>query len=243
MTATTTRLTRNGLLPQVGARKLERYPLRVRMLHTGVYLTTFMLLGTGGWLLAGREGDPSPLARVLSAPDTSIHTWLGWVLAALLMLPVVVDRKGLAVFARETLRFDPGDSRWLLRWPVATFSGRFVRHEGHFDPGQRIANAAIVVTLGALVVSGLGLTALHGGPAFVWLLRTHKLANMVLGPLIAGHVIVGLGVLPGYRGVWRSMHFGGQITEETARRIWPAWTERVLAGRERTNPPARKDDL
>jgi len=33
-------------------------------------------------------------------------------------------------------------------------------------------------------------------------------------------------VLPGYRGVWRSMHLGGRLHADVARRLWPAWLER-----------------
>jgi len=45
--------------------------------------------------------------------------------------------------------------------------------------------------------------------------------------VIAGHVLVAIGVLPGYRGVWRSMHLGGRVADETAHRVWPGWTERA----------------
>ena len=41
-------------------------------------------------------------------------------------------------------------------------------------------------------------------------------------------LLIALGVLPGYRGVWRSMHFSGRIPIETAWRVWPGWTERAL---------------
>jgi formate dehydrogenase subunit gamma len=37
---------------------------------------------------------------------------------------------------------------------------------------------------------------------------------------------VAAGVLPGYRGVWRSMHLGGHLDIRVARRLWPAWAER-----------------
>src|SRR5437899_5311615 len=50
----------------------------------------------------------------------------------------------------------------------------------------------------------------------------------ILTPVLAGHLLIALGVLPGYRGVWRSMHFSGRIPIETAWRVWPGWTERAL---------------
>jgi formate dehydrogenase subunit gamma len=138
---------------------------------------------------------------------------------------------------QETFRYDRGDAQWLLHWPKASLLGRFARHAGQFDPGQRIANVVIVFGGLALIASGAGLGILSGGPMFVWLHPIHQWTTIVVTPVLAGHVLIALGVLPGYRGVWRSMHFGGRVPIETAQRIWPAWTERTLddgAGRPRT---------
>ncbi len=44
--------------------------------------------------------------------------------------------------------------------------------------------------------------------------------------VLVGHMVVASGVLPGYRGVWRSMHLGGRLPVAVARRIWPAWLDR-----------------
>jgi formate dehydrogenase subunit gamma len=69
---------------------------------------------------------------------------------------------------------------------------------------------------------------LHGGPAFVWLVRVHRWSTYALIPLLVGHIVIAAGVLPGYRGVWRSMHLGGHLDVRVAHRIWPGWTERHL---------------
>jgi formate dehydrogenase subunit gamma len=209
---------------------LERYSRRTRRFHAAVYGVTLALLFTGWWLLAGHEGEPSLLARVVRQPDATIHQWLGWALVGLALLPLTFGRRGLSTFARETFRFDAGDATWLVRWPGAIISGRFARHEGHFDPGQRAANVVILGCLVALLASGVGLVVVSGGPAFVWLHRIHTWATVALTPVLAGHVLIALGVLPGYRGVWRSMHLGGRLPVQTAWRIWPGWTERLLTG-------------
>jgi hypothetical protein len=39
-------------------------------------------------------------------------------------------------------------------------TGRFGDHDGHFDPGQRLANIAMVATLVTLLLSGLGMILL-----------------------------------------------------------------------------------
>jgi cytochrome b subunit of formate dehydrogenase len=214
------------------AMTIERYRRSTRRYHTAVYTTTLLLLATGWWLLAGREGTPSPLAQITGVPDVQLHVWFGWVLLLVVVLPLPFALRGLATFVRETVRVDPGDRAWLVRWPIAIATGRFPRHEGHFDPGQRLANIAIVALLAALIVTGVALVFVKVGPAFAFLAAVHRLATIAFTVVIGGHVIVALGVLPGYRGVWRSMHLGGRLRLDTARRLWPGWTDREVGRRD-----------
>jgi cytochrome b subunit of formate dehydrogenase len=210
----------------VVATEVERYTRSARWFHAATYLSVLVLLGTGWWLGLGREGQPPPLSRLTGRPDTQLHTWVGWALTAVVVAGLVVGIRSAITFAAESLRFRRHDLRWLASWPKATMTGRFARHEGHFDPGQRIANIVLVVLLGALVVSGVGLARLHGGPTFALLVHVHRWATYALTPVIIGHILVASGVLPGYRGVWRSMHLGGHLDRGVARRLWPAWVER-----------------
>ena len=206
--------------------EVERYTRSARWFHAAVYLTVLVLLGTGWWLSLGREGQPSPLSRLTGQPDTQLHTWVGWAMTGVVVAGLVVGVRSAVTFAVESLRFRRQDLRWLVRWPKATMTGRFARHEGHFDPGQRIANVVLVALLAALVVSGVGLARLHGGPTFAMLVHVHRWATYAVTPVILGHILVASGVLPGYRGVWRSMHLGGHLDVRVARRLWPAWVER-----------------
>ena len=208
------------------AMTIERYPRAARRFHTAVYILTLLLLASGAWLLTGREGDPTPIARVTGVPDAQLHVWLGWALLVVALLPVVLSMRAVIGFVRETMRYDRGDVGWLLRWPAGVLSGRFRRHEGHFDPGQRLANIAIVGLLALLILSGVGLVFVHVGPFFALLATVHRVATFAFTIVIVGHILIAIGILPGYRGVWRSMHLGGKLRVETARRLWPAWTER-----------------
>ncbi len=205
---------------------IERNNRRTRWFHSGVYAISLLLLGTGLWLLGGWEGRPSPLARLTGVADTDMHTWLGWALTALTAFGVILGWRAAITLVRGSVRFERGDLRWFLRWPLALFTGRFARHVGHFDPGQRLMNFALVGLLAALIGSGVGLATNPIGPTFVWLDRVHRWATYLFIPVILGHVIVAAGVLPGYRGVWRAMHLGGRLPIEVARRIWPDWTSR-----------------
>ncbi|HYY77923.1 MAG TPA: cytochrome b/b6 domain-containing protein [Actinomycetes bacterium] len=204
-------------------RRLERYRRPARWLHAAVYLATFVLLGTGWWLLLGHES----LAGVVTHKD------VGWGLAALGAALVLLRPRAVGRFLRRSLQFDRGDGAWFAAWPWAALSGRFAPHRRHFDPGQRIANLVLTAGLALLVLSGVGLVLVHGGPAFVWLARVHRLSTWAITPVIVGHVLIASGVLPGYRGAWRSMHTRHGVTEETARRLWPA-----TAGQPDTPAPA-----
>lgn len=216
-----------------------RYNRRTRLLHTATYLVTTVLLITGLWLGTGHEGQPSLLADLINAPDTELHRLAGWLLTALAIVPLTVGIRATATFVRETFRVDQGDAQWLLQWPTGALTGRFASHRGHFDPGQRLANIAFVATLGTLVGSGIGLTNVHGGPAFVWLVRAHRHATFALTLLVVGHVLLAVGLLPGYRGAWRSMHLGGRIPATTVRRLWP----RTADGSQRDSPAKHPNGL
>lgn len=205
---------------------IQRYNRRTRWFHAGVYVTVLILLGTGWWLVAGREGEPSPLARLTGVADTTVHLWTGWILAALTALVVGIGFRGVRTFLVESARFDRADGHWFRRWPAALFTGRFARHDGHFDPGQRIANVVVVLLLATLLGSGVGLAYATGGPSFVILRAVHRWATFLVTPVLIGHIVIASGVLPGYRGVARAMHWGGRMSVEVARRVWPGWTSR-----------------
>ena len=163
---------------------------------------------------------------MIGIPDTSLHTMIGWGFALIAVIGCVVGWRATRTFVAESLRVDHSDARWFARWPAALITGGFGSHDGHFDPGQRVLNLVMALSLIALTLSGIGLVSVHGGPSFVWLARVHKWSTYVATPMIAGHVIVASGVLPGYRGVWRSMHLGGRLDRSVAQRLWPAWLSR-----------------
>jgi formate dehydrogenase subunit gamma len=184
------------------------------------------LLFTGWWLLSGHEGKPSAIASLFGTGDVVLHKRAGWALVALAAIGVTIGGRAALTFVKETFRVDRGDLRWFRQLPRAALTGRFPRHKGHFDPAQRVLNVAFVATLLTLVITGIGLVTVPGGSTFATLDRVHRDATTLLFVLVVLHVVVAIGVLPGYRGVWRSMHAGGRVATRTAARLWPAATER-----------------
>jgi formate dehydrogenase subunit gamma len=213
-----------------GAQVVERHNRATRWFHAATYAAILVLLATGWWLLGGQEGHATPVARLTGVPDPTLHRWVGWALVGTAAAGLTFGVRAARTFVAESIRFRRDDLRWFARWPAATVTGRFRAHDGLFDPGQRVANLLVVGLMVALVASGAGLSVVLGGPAFVWLRRVHVWATWAVTPVLLGHVLVASGVLPGYRGVARSMH-GGRLRVEVARRLWPGWLARAAGPR------------
>jgi cytochrome b subunit of formate dehydrogenase len=212
-------------MPRRTSTTIERYSRGTRWFHAGVYLTVLVTLATGWWFLIDGYRHESPLARLTGLPDGTSHEYAGYGLGLVMVVWLARGARGLGAFVRETARYRPGDGRWLRALPRAMFTGRFGDHDGHFDPGQRLANVAMLVTLATLLLSGLGMVLLPSRRLSLLLFTVHHWSALLATPVIVGHIIVAAGVLPGYRGVWRSMHLGGRLPIEVARRIWPAWLD------------------
>jgi cytochrome b subunit of formate dehydrogenase len=216
--------------------RVHRYSRPARWFHAFTYLLTGVELATGWWLLTGREGRPSLLSTLARLPDPALHVRVGVAMLLAALAGTLVAGRSAWHLIRDSVRFSRSDLAWLRAWPRAAVNGRFTRHNGFFDPGQRIANLVMVAGIAALIVSGGGLALTHGGQLFVVMLWLHKAATYLVTPVIVGHVIVASGLLPGYQGVWRSMHGGSGLDADVALRLWPAWAEGRPHGR-----PGRRD--
>jgi formate dehydrogenase subunit gamma len=209
-------------------RDITRYRRAARWFHAAVYLATLASLYTGWWLLTGHEGRPSALASALGRSDIDVHERAGWLLVIIAGVGVTIGARAAWTFMRETLRVERGDWRWFVRWPAGALRGRFARHNGHFDPGQRILNLAFVAAFALTIGTGIALLNTPAGPMFATLDRLHRYGTYALTALVIAHILVAVGILPGYRGVWRAMHLGGRITRRTAERVWPGWLDARL---------------
>jgi cytochrome b subunit of formate dehydrogenase len=203
---------------------VQRYSRGARWLHAVVYVGILIDLGTGWWFILADYRE-SPVARLTGIGDQFAHEYAGLALIPVVLTGMLAGRRGMRTFAAESVRFNRADLAWFRRWPRAVVSGRFPHHDGHFDPGQRLANLVMAATLASLLVTGVG--ALYvGGPLGQVAYQAHRWSAFLVTPVLLGHIVIAAGVLPGYRGVWRSMHLGGWLPAEVAGRIWPAWLDR-----------------
>jgi formate dehydrogenase subunit gamma len=158
------------------------------------------------------------------------HRWVGLAFIGGGVVLLALRARSVMRFLAESLRFRRGDVRWFATWPGFVLRpGRvsLARHEGHFDPGQRVLNLVIVAAFLVLAATGMVMTVprLVVPAAFGISLRLHRAATWLLTASVAGHLVVASGVLPSYRGVWRAMHRGGRVREDLARTLWPRWAE------------------
>jgi formate dehydrogenase subunit gamma len=193
---------------------VRRFSRTERTLHWVNALGFFMLLFTGLILylpslavLVGRR----PLIK-------DMHFWsgVGWI-AALVLIALLGDRRGLLRTARELDTFDPEDVRWLRRELPAP--------QGRFNAGQKV-NAALTAAFTLLfLVSGLLLwlgerdtrfrfastVVLHDGLMFVAL------------ALLVGHLYLAV-IHPATRHALRGMTLG-TVSEDWARAHHPRWID------------------
>lgn len=203
---------------------IERYNRPTRLFHAVSYAGVLIELTSGWWFVLGNY-RPSVVEELTGIGDGWVHEYTGLGLILVAVVGCGLGWRAVRTFTAESLRFRRSDVRWFLRWPRATVTGRFEHHDGHFDPGQRIANVVMVLTLATLLLTGVGAMYLPG-PLAIPIFDLHRWSAFLITPVLAGHIVVAAGILPGYRGAWRSMHLGGRLPVDVARRIWPAWLER-----------------
>ena len=209
--------------------RILRNTRAARRLHLIVYVAITLLFVSGISLL----GNGIPRIEALFGGHESTgrwHRWIGFALIALALLVSLVRSKSVWRFLRDSIRFRAADIDWFLTYP------RFVarparnapaRHEGHFDPGQRVFNCVIVLAFVVLSITGLFMCFPERfTPAvFAWSFRFHRWATWAIVVAVLGHVLIASGLLRAYRGVWRAMHGSGRVHVALAERLWPRWTE------------------
>ena len=71
--------------------------------------------------------------------------------------------------------------------------------------------------------------------------RLTAAAVIALAPVLLGHIVIASGLFPGYRGVWRSIHWRGELPRETAARLWAEMQAKPKAGRSGRKRGSPKD--
>ncbi len=191
---------------------VRRFSRTERTLHWVNAGGFFLLLATGLILFL-----PSLSVDVGRRPlIKDIHFWggIGWV-AALVLVALLGDRRGILRTARELEVFGPEDVNWLRR--------RLPAEQGRFNAGQKInaaLNAAFVVLF---LVSGLLLWLGERDTTFRFASTVvlHDGLMYVAVALLLGHLYLSL-IHPATRHALRGMVLG-TVREDWARRHHARW--------------------
>jgi cytochrome b subunit of formate dehydrogenase len=176
-------------------------------------------------------GEGSPALEGLFGGHVATGRWHRWVGFGLLSLGVVVAvmrPRAATWFLAQSWRFGRQDLEWFARHPrflLRPSRNAPAPHDGHFDPGQRVFNLVVMVSLLALAATGsvMSFPQRFVPAAFAVSLQIHLVATWILGVAVAGHLVVVSGVFRGYRGVWRAVHRDGRVAAALGETLWPTW--------------------
>lgn len=226
--------------------RIQRHGRRARALHGANAATLLVLLATGLAL-----GDWLPLSWVAVAGGhdvvDGVHQWLGLAFVVATIVLAAAWHAPLRFLLTQLREWHRGDVGWPWAWARHALSPQRHAapvHDGYFDPLERFVLAIMLSAVAVAALSGVYLYWLPNAPTWVFIIaiRAHVTAAWVVIALLACHVLAGLGVLPTHRGLARAMFGDGTVLLATARRLWPGWVERRVAGAAHGGKPAGRDE-
>jgi formate dehydrogenase subunit gamma len=206
-------------------KRIPRFTRTERAAHWLLAATFFAMLFTGLCL------SVSSFEGILDRPTAKAwHLWSAIALVAgLVLLAVLGDRRSLARSAREIDRFDRDDGRWLRGAPRRLLRGGAAPPQGRFNAGQKL-NAALIGGL-MLGMFATGFLLWYGERdttyRFAGTVMVHDWGTLILMLLVAGHLYLAV-LHPATRHALRGMTLG-DVDAEWARKHHPKWVESAPA--------------
>jgi formate dehydrogenase subunit gamma len=190
---------------------VRRFSRTERAVHWVNAPAFFLLLASGLVLYVPALSDAVGRRGLIKA--IHLYVAIGWV-AALLVVCLAGDRRGLRETRRELERLDLDDARWLAGWSAP---------QGRFNAGQKLhaivqaAFAVLFVVSGALLWLGERNTTLRFSGTIV----LHDALMYIATILVAGHLYLAL-LSPSTRHSLRGM-VRGSVRASWAREHHPKW--------------------
>lgn len=214
---------------QAEVRFVRRFSRTERALHWANALGFFTLLASGLVLYIPELSIAVGRRALLQ----EVHFWSGviWI-AALALIAMAGDRRGLVRTAIELDTFDHDDLRWLL--------GRRPAPQGRFNAGQKVNSAVMVAITFLFLVSGLLLwfgerdTSLR----FASTIQLHDALMFASVLIVTAHVYLAC-IHPPTRHSLRGMT-RGTVREDWATKHHPKWRpkpQRTTSSPDDSSPP------
>lgn len=197
--------------PRAYVRRFSRTERALHWIHASAF---FVLLGSGLVLYVPRLSEA--VGRRPFMKDVHVDTALAWI-AALALVVLLGDRRGLRRTLRELDRFDEDDRLWLRRvW---------TRPQGRFNAGQKL-NAALTAAFAVLfTVSGalLWLGERDTRFRFASTVLLHDGLMYLSLVLLVGHLYLAL-IYPATRHALRGITLG-TVRRDWAQQHHPKWPD------------------
>jgi formate dehydrogenase subunit gamma len=202
-------------------KRIKRFTRTERAAHWLLAATFFVMLFTGLCL------SVSAFEGLLDRPTAKAwHLWSAVALiAGLVLIALLGNRRALARSAGEMDRFDGDDGRWLKSAPGRVWNGGAAPPQGRFNAGQKL-NSALVGGL-MLTMYATGFLLWYGerdtSYRFAGTVMVHDWGTLILMFLVAGHLYLAV-LHPATRHALRGMTLG-DVDEAWARKHHPKWVD------------------
>ncbi|WP_417276769.1 cytochrome b/b6 domain-containing protein [Castellaniella sp.] len=220
--------------------RIQRHGSAVRVAHGVNAVVVIALIATGLAL-----GDQLPAALVATlgghALVNEIHRLGGVTFATILLLAIGLFHSSTRSLIRDLVYFRRGERRWpqaFLKCILSPAHRRTAFHNGRFDPAQRLILLLLACSTALITATGVYLYILPAAPQWVFLvaIRIHIYGAWVAIIALCLHAFAGLGVLHTHRGLLGAMFGDGTVPMQTARTLWPDWTQKKLHDLKGGNP-------
>ncbi len=122
------------------------------------------------------------------------------------------------------------DMAWLIKFPAYIFFPKKIKMPefiGKINPGQKILGSAMITCSFLMAISGLIRMLFYPFPTSITAVAytVHQVIFPLLILLFLGHVFIGSGILPIYRGVARSIFRDGKLKAGFIKIHWKNWLD------------------
>ena len=191
--------------------RVNRFTVSERAVHWLTALAFFSLLLSG--LIVGRRGTFHDV----------MYAWhlasAGVLVAGVALIFLAGNRRALRRTAHELGRLDAEDREWLGAIGARVLSGAPEPPAARFNAGQKVNFTIVCIMLVVLYVTGVD--TIVAGTHHNLIFGGHKLATIVLGVLVAGHLYMALvnrATRPALRGM-----LTGEVDRDWAHEHYPRW--------------------
>ncbi|UMZ75325.1 cytochrome b/b6 domain-containing protein [Natranaerofaba carboxydovora] len=206
---------------------IKRNSRLARFVHWFHLISFFLLTITG--LAYYYPIIATPVAGIASS--MVIHRVIGVVFIIVPVVLIIIYFRRFILYMSDYSGWQIKDVKWFLKFPLFMLLPAKIKmpsFNGKINPGQKLLGSGMLIGSFLMAISGLfRMLTNHLSPniitgsAFI-----HQLLFPLLILLLLGHVFIGSGIHPIYRGVSRGMLGDGKLRVGLVRIHWKDWLDK-----------------